>query len=186
MIQFTHVFFVQYLLITINLQPNPSSLTAEDSLHSHSRSTTVFSFTVTDFLLIYESITYFTNEESHMTSHLRLTRTTTAFWLNYLPSESWLTQSQSYFTTGDLSPISSSWRQAPWESRPVFFFQLNTSFHSPYVTSSLTTFTVAAESRQRSHSQVQVLRDSWPHFSVSDSRLPQPGGPGPRIYITRE
>jgi hypothetical protein len=32
---------------------------------------------------------------------------------------------------------------------------------------------------QLSHSQVRVQRDSWPHFTVWDSRLPQPGGPGP-------
>jgi hypothetical protein len=53
------------------------------------------------------------------------------------------------------------------------FFGLNTcvrSPHGPHVTSSL-----AAGSRQHSHSQVRV--------PVSDSRLPQPGGPGPRIYI---
>jgi hypothetical protein len=32
-----------------------------------------------------------------------------------------------------------SWRQAPWDSRPVIFFlQLNSCCHSPYVTSSLT------------------------------------------------
>jgi hypothetical protein len=31
------------------------------------------------------------------------------------------TQSQSYFTTGGLPSISSSWRQAPWGSRPRFF-----------------------------------------------------------------
>jgi hypothetical protein len=37
--------------------------------------------------------------------------------------------------------------------------------------------------RQRSHSQVRVPRGSWPHFTVSDLRLPQPGGPGPCIYI---
>jgi hypothetical protein len=42
-------------------------------------------------------------------------------------------------------------------------------------------FTIAAGSRQRSHS-----RDSWPNYTVSDSRLPQPGGPGPRIYIPPE
>jgi hypothetical protein len=47
-------------------------------------------------------------------------------------------QSQSYFTTGGLSPISSSWRQAPWDSRPQIFFQLNSCGNSPYVTSSLT------------------------------------------------
>jgi hypothetical protein len=44
-------------------------------------------------------------------------------------------------------------------------------------------FTIAAEPRQRSHSRVRVPRDSWLYFTVSDSRLPQPGGPGPRIYI---
>jgi hypothetical protein len=37
----------------------------------------------------------------------------------------------------ELPPISSSWRQAPSDSRPVFFFQLNTCSYSPYVTSSL-------------------------------------------------
>jgi hypothetical protein len=49
----------------------------------------------------------------------------------------WINQSQSYFTTGGLTPISSSWRQAPWDSRPVIFFQRNTCGYSPYVTSSL-------------------------------------------------
>jgi hypothetical protein len=34
----------------------------------------------------------------------------------------------------------------------------------------------------RSHSQVRVPPDSWPYFTASDSRLPQPGGPGPRMY----
>jgi hypothetical protein len=47
-------------------------------------------------------------------------------------------------------------------------------------------FTIAAGPRQRSHSQIQIPRTSWPYFSVSDSRLPQPGGPGPRIYIPQE
>jgi hypothetical protein len=47
-------------------------------------------------------------------------------------------------------------------------------------------FTIAAGPRQRTHSQVRVPWDSGPHFTVSDSRLPQPGGPGPRIYIPQE
>jgi hypothetical protein len=47
-------------------------------------------------------------------------------------------------------------------------------------------FTFAAGSRQGSHSQFRVSRDSWPHFTLSDSRLPPPGGPGPRIYIPQE
>jgi hypothetical protein len=36
-----------------------------------------------------------------------------------------LLQSQSYFATGGLPPISLSWCQAPWDSRPDIFFQLN-------------------------------------------------------------
>jgi hypothetical protein len=40
--------------------------------------------------------------------------------------------------TGVLPPISSYWRQAPWDSRPEFLFQLNPCHHGPYVTSSLT------------------------------------------------
>jgi hypothetical protein len=47
-------------------------------------------------------------------------------------------------------------------------------------------FTIAAHPRQRSHSRVRVPRDSRPYFTVSDSRLPQPGGPAPRIYIPQE
>jgi hypothetical protein len=47
-------------------------------------------------------------------------------------------------------------------------------------------FTIAAGPRQCSHSWVQVPQDSWPYFNVSDSRLPQPGGPGPHIYIPQE
>jgi hypothetical protein len=47
-------------------------------------------------------------------------------------------------------------------------------------------FTIAAAPRQRSHSQVRVPRDSWTYFTLSDSRLPQRGGPGPCIYIPQE
>jgi hypothetical protein len=68
-----------------------------------------------------------------------------------------------------------------------FIFQLNTCGYSPYVTSSPTrdwvSFTIAAGPRQRSHSQVRVPRDSWPHFTVSDSWFPQHGGSGLSIYV---
>jgi hypothetical protein len=94
-------------------------------------------------------------------------------------------QSQSYFTTGGLPPISSSWRQAPWDSRPASIFQLNPCNILSNERICLP-FTIAAGPRQHSHAQVWVPRDSWPHFTVSDSRLPQPGGPGPRIYIPQE
>jgi hypothetical protein len=47
-------------------------------------------------------------------------------------------------------------------------------------------FTIASGPRQRSHSWARVPRDSWSYFTVSDSRLPQPEGQGPRIYIPQE
>jgi hypothetical protein len=47
-------------------------------------------------------------------------------------------------------------------------------------------FTIAAGPRQRSHSQIRVPQNSWWYFTLSDSRLPQPGGPGPRIYLPKE
>jgi hypothetical protein len=46
-------------------------------------------------------------------------------------------------------------------------------------------FTIAGSPRQRSNSQVLVPRISS-YFTVSISRLPQPGGPGPRIYTPQE
>jgi hypothetical protein len=36
------------------------------------------------------------------------------------------------------------------------------------------------------HSRVRVPRDTWLYFTVSDSSLPQPGGPGPCIYVHQE
>jgi hypothetical protein len=44
----------------------------------------------------------------------------------------------------------------------------------------------ATGSRQRSQSWVRVSWDSWPYATVSDSRLPEPGEPGHRIYIPQE
>jgi hypothetical protein len=37
-------------------------------------------------------------------------------------------------------------------------------------------FTIAAGPCQRSHSRVRFPWDSWPYFTFSGSRLPQPGG----------
>jgi hypothetical protein len=47
-------------------------------------------------------------------------------------------------------------------------------------------FTIAAGPRERSHSQVRIPRDSWSQFTVWHWRLPQPGGPCPRIYTPQE
>jgi hypothetical protein len=47
-------------------------------------------------------------------------------------------------------------------------------------------FTIVAGPRQRSHSRLQVTRNSLPYFTISNPRLPQPGGPGTCIYIPQE
>jgi hypothetical protein len=60
-----------------------------------------------------------------------------------MTKEDWIpnlsqSQSQSYFTTGGLPPISLSWRQAPWDPRPEFLFSNWTlGGYSPYVTTFL-------------------------------------------------
>jgi hypothetical protein len=47
-------------------------------------------------------------------------------------------------------------------------------------------YIVAAGPRQRSHSPFRVQRDSWPHFTLSDSRRLQPGGLGPPLHVPKE
>jgi hypothetical protein len=75
-------------------------------------------------------------------------------------------QSQSYFTTGGLPPISSSWWHAPREPRPVFSLQLNTCDYSPYVTynfcwSSASAVILRSEScRTHDHNLLSQIRDS--------------------------
>jgi hypothetical protein len=125
----------------------------------------------------------------YLTGHSRLL-TTLLLQLNWTELNC-QRQSQSSFTTGGLPPISSSWRQAPGDSRPVIFiFQLNICGYSSCVTSSLTRGWVCRSQLLLILASAVILRfeprDSWSHFTVSDSRLPQPGGPGPRIYIPQE
>jgi hypothetical protein len=71
------------------------------------------------------------------------------------------------------------------------FFQLSPCDHSPYVTSflkkgSVCPFQLALALASAVILMFRVPWDSWPHFTVSDSRLPQLGGPSPRIYIPWE
>jgi hypothetical protein len=83
-----------------------------------------------------------------------------------------------------------SWCQAPMGLRPYFYYCQTVAGLLMWGTLSDERmglpFTIAAGLRQRSHSSVWVPQDSWPYFTVSDSRLPQPGGPGPHIYIPPE
>jgi hypothetical protein len=99
-------------------------------------------------------------------------------------------QSQSYVTT-DGQSASLSWCQAPtWGVRPDFYYcQTVVGLLMWVALSDERTglpVTIAAGPHHRSHSWVRVPRDSWPYFTVSDSRLPQSGGPDPGIYIPQE
>jgi hypothetical protein len=81
--------------------------------------------------------------------------------------------------------------QAPtWGLRPDFYFCQTVAcllmWSALSDESTGLPLTIAAGPRQRSHSWVTVPRDSWPYFTVSDSRLLQPGGPGPRIFIPQK
>jgi hypothetical protein len=99
------------------------------------------------------------------------------------------TKSQSYFTTGagqsrsqsyvtaDGQSASLSWNKAPiWGLQPDFYYcQTVAGLLMWGALSDVRTglsFTIAAGPRQRSHFQVRVPWDSWPHFIVSDLRLP--------------
>jgi hypothetical protein len=84
---------------------------------------------------------------------------------------------QSYFTT--LRFTANQFVLATSPLRPttrIFIFQLNICGYSPYVNERMgLSFTIAVGPRQCSNSQVPVPCESW-HFTVSDSRLRQPGG----------
>jgi hypothetical protein len=99
-------------------------------------------------------------------------------------------QSQSYVTT-DSESASLSWCQAPiWDLRPDFYYCQTVAGSLMWGSLSdewtYLPFTIAAGLWQRSHSWVRVPRDSWPYFTVTHSKLPQPGGPSPRIYVPQE
>jgi hypothetical protein len=104
---------------------------------------------------------------------------------------SWFsTQSQSFVTTDGQSASLSSCQAPIWGPRRDFLLLSDScgcvDVGRPLGEKMGLSFTIAAGPRQRSHSRVRVSRDSWPHFTASDSRFPQPGGPGPRIYMPQE
>jgi hypothetical protein len=65
---------------------------------------------------------------------------------------------------------------SPLRLTTSIFFQLNTSFHSPYVTYSLMKGWVCRLQLMLVLASAVILRAESPHFTISDSRLPQPGG----------
>jgi hypothetical protein len=112
-------------------------------------------------------------------------------YLHSLPCRTqmnWLGQSQSQsqsYVTIDGQSANLSWNNAPiWGLRPEFCYcqavagLLMWGAFSDDRTA--LPFIIAAGPRQCSHSRVRVSWDSWPYFTVSDLRLPQPGGPVPQ------
>jgi hypothetical protein len=67
----------------------------------------------------------------------------------------------------------------PLETHDQKFYFLTESFRLQSLRNILSderiglSFTIVAGSRQRSHSEVRVPRDSWPHFTVSDADSPK-------------
>jgi hypothetical protein len=71
-----------------------------------------------------------------------------------------------------------SWCQEPiWGPRRAFYY-----FQTEAGLLMSLSFTIAPGTRQYSHLRFRILRDSWPSFTVSDSRLLQSGGLGFHIY----
>jgi hypothetical protein len=65
------------------------------------------------------------------------------------------------------------------------FLDVGLSLSPPDETTGLP-FTITAGPRQHNRSWVLFPWDSWPYFSVSYSRLPQPGGLVPHFYMPQE
>jgi hypothetical protein len=82
-------------------------------------------------------------------------------------------ESESYITT-DCESASLSWNKEPiWGLRPDFYYcQLRVCWCGALsLTRGRVSFTIAAGPWQRSHFRFRVSWDSWPYFTVSDSRL---------------
>jgi hypothetical protein len=88
-------------------------------------------------------------------------------------------ESQSYFITGGLPPISSSWRQAPGGSRrEIFYFQLNPCGYSPgFVKQIMPIFLSPLSSQSQSH----IATDGQ---SVSKFWYRAPSGAHDQIFIS--
>jgi hypothetical protein len=81
------------------------------------------------------------------------------------------------YYTADGQSVSLSWNKAPiWGLRPDFYYCQTVAGLLMWGALSDKgmglSFTIAAGPRQRIYSWVRVPWDSWPYFTVSDSRLP--------------
>jgi hypothetical protein len=77
-----------------------------------------------------------------------------------------------------------------WSPRPDFCYYQTLAdlltWGRPHWKRTGLSFKIADFLRRRSHSRDKDPRDSWSYFTVSDSRLLQPGGLGPHIYTPQE
>jgi hypothetical protein len=85
------------------------------------------------------------------------------------------TESESYITT-DGQSASLPWNKGPvWCLRPDFYYCQTVAgllmWGALSVERTSMSFIIAPGPRQRSHFRVRVPPDSWPYFTVSDSRL---------------
>jgi hypothetical protein len=127
---------------------------------------------------------------SYNSSHCH--RLSTGHWTGTSLTSNWTelsirSQSQSYVTTNGHSASLSSCQAPMWGLRLEFYYcQTVADLLMWGAVSDERTglpFITDAGPRQRSHSWVRVPWDSWPYFTLSESKLPLPGGPGPRIYV---
>jgi hypothetical protein len=158
--------------------------------------TSVFSSTVTDLVLIYESVTssafvvrwltlrsWTLNHDCNLTDFSFMT----ALRMNdddFSFTNEWLERRLSYvksefecYITTDGQSASLSWNKTPvWDLRPDFYYcQTVASLLMWGALSDERTdlsFPIAPGPRQRSHFRVRLPWDSWPYFTVSDSKLP--------------
>jgi hypothetical protein len=148
------------------------------TLSNPSWTTSVFSSTVTDLVLIYESVTSWTSFVRWLTLH--------SWALDSLTNEL-----QQLLVYGWILELSLSLILRPMASQPVYlgikhqiFFTVRHLRVCLYgaLSDERTglSFTIVASPRHRSHFRVQVPWDSWPCFTVSDSSLPFSSSPTTR------
>jgi hypothetical protein len=107
----------------------------------------------------------------------------TTFYWSLLQRVSSQSQSQSYITT-DGQSASLSWNKAPiWGLRPdLYYCQIVTCLFvwGARWREDGSVVYIWCWPRQRSHFRVWVPWDSWPYFTVSDSRFRFPSSPSTR------
>jgi hypothetical protein len=128
----------------------------------------------------------FTNTVDYNSSHIELLLNDVC--LTELSEEFFtaLNESECYVTTDSQSAIL-SWNKAPFLGlRPDIYYCLTVAGLLIWGTlsdeSMVLSFTIAAGPRQRSHFRVRVPWDSWPYFTVSDSRFPFSSPPTTRRF----